>query len=227
MIKDTETFTADKKLQNTSEKETGKLRFTLKNDYLFKAVLQENRKALKELLAVLLHKKVSEIKDVRLENPIIPGETIDEKTVILDIRITLNNNEAVNIEMQVRRQDFWEERRNGLYDWAKFFAAKTWEELKMAAKSEAMESAVVTMRELTADDKIRLQCEARERYERDLLTWKSQIETAKAEAEKFREKSEKLEAESKKLASEKQTIYEVLKQNPTLSAEEILEKLQQ
>lgn len=37
----------------------------------------------------------------------------------------------------------------------------------LAKKDNAIHEAVVTMRELTADDKIRLQCEARERYEMD------------------------------------------------------------
>ena len=52
--------------------------------------------------------------------------------------------------------------------WAKLFKATTWEEIKMLAEqNNSVHEAAVTMRELTADDKIRLQCEARERYEMD------------------------------------------------------------
>ena len=55
--------------------------------------------------------------------------------------------------------------------WAKLFKATTWEEIKMLAEqNNAVHEAAVTMRELTADDKIRLQCEARERYERNQLS---------------------------------------------------------
>lgn len=298
MMRNTDDFTADKKIQNTSDKDTGVLRFTMKNDYMFKGVLQENQKALKELLAVLLHRDTSDIWDVVINNPIILGETIDDKTVILDIRVTLNNHENVNIEMQVVKQEFWEERslvyacrnfsdlnkgedyslvkpvvhigildfirnkddtrlysefiltdkatgriynekfrvnelslknienatneerKNGLYDWAKFFAATTWEELKMAAKSEAMESAVVTMRKLTADEKFRLQCEAREIYDTDRKTWQGQIRRAEEQARQLKEQIDKSEAE-------KLLFMEFLKQNPTLSAEEVLKQMLQ
>ena len=52
--------------------------------------------------------------------------------------------------------------------WAKLFKATTWEEIKMLAEqNNTLHEAAVTMRELTADEKIRMQCEARERYERD------------------------------------------------------------
>ena len=55
--------------------------------------------------------------------------------------------------------------------WARLFAARTWEEIKMLAKNnETIQEAVVTMCELSADDKIRLQCEARERYEFDMVS---------------------------------------------------------
>ena len=55
--------------------------------------------------------------------------------------------------------------------WARLFAARTWEEIKMLAKNnETIQKAVVTMCELSADDKIRLQCEARERYEFDMVS---------------------------------------------------------
>lgn len=37
----------------------------------------------------------------------------------------------------------------------------------LAEQNNSVHEAAVTMRELTADDKIRLQCEARERYEMD------------------------------------------------------------
>ena len=42
--------------------------------------------------------------------------------------------------------------------WAKVFKAKSWEELKMLAeKSEVMQEGIVTLRELTADEEVRMQ----------------------------------------------------------------------
>ncbi len=66
-----------------------------------------------------------------------------------------------------------------LYFWARLFKATTWEELKMLAKKNSdIEDTVVTLHELTDDEKIQLQCEARERYERDMA---SAIEKGKRE----------------------------------------------
>ena len=68
-----------------------------------------------------------------------------------------------------------EERNSALYYWACVFKAKTWKEvLAMAEQSESIKKAVVTLRELSEDEKIRLQCEARERYQMD---WQSSMKT--------------------------------------------------
>lgn len=68
-----------------------------------------------------------------------------------------------------------EERNSALYYWACVFKAKTWKEvLAMAEQSESIKKAVVTLRELSEDEKIRLQCEARERYQMD---WQSSMRT--------------------------------------------------
>ena len=80
-----------------------------------------------------------------------------------------------------------EEQSSLLYYWACVFKAKTWKEiLAMAEQSEAIKKAVVTLRQLSEEDKIRLQCEARERYEMD---WQSSMRTSreKGEAKKAQE----------------------------------------
>ena len=46
----------------------------------------------------------------------------------------------------------------------------------MAEQSESIKKAVVTLRELSEDEKIRLQCEARERYQMD---WQSSMRTSR------------------------------------------------
>ncbi len=55
--------------------------------------------------------------------------------------------------------------------WAGIFKAETLEELEQLARGEEVfENMVVTMKKLSEDEKIRMQCEAREDYERCLLT---------------------------------------------------------
>ena len=46
----------------------------------------------------------------------------------------------------------------------------------MAEQLESIKKAVVTLRELSEDEKIRLQCEARERYQMD---WQSSMRTSR------------------------------------------------
>lgn len=59
----------------------------------------------------------------------------------------------------------------GVSKWAGIFKAETLEELEQLARGEEVfENMVVTMKKLSEDEKIRMQCEAREDYERCLLT---------------------------------------------------------
>ena len=225
---------------------SGKLRYTLTNDYLLHIVFQRNTKILRGLLCSLLNLSDDEIVDIYLENPIDPGEKVDDKTVILDLLITLNNNRKINIEMQLLNRNDWPERsliylcrsfnnltsgqdyidvmptihigildftlfpeypefyaryamknikndniysdklllnvldlnqmhlatkediQSGLAHWARLFKAETWEDLKMlASEYRDFEDITDTMQQALEDKKIRLQCEARERYERD------------------------------------------------------------
>lgn len=67
----------------------------------------------------------------------------------------------------------------GLYEWAKIFKATAWEELKaLAANNQVFENTIVTIAQLSEDEKIRQQCERREKYERDRI---SAINFGKAE----------------------------------------------
>jgi len=225
---------------------TGKLPHTLTNDYLFHIVFQKNPKILRGLIRSLLKLKDEEIIDIRLENPITSGEKADDKTLILDLLITLNGNQKINIEMQVLNTKDWPERSltylcrsfdnlesgndyinvmpvihigildytlfpeypefyahyammniinhniysdklllnvldltqiniatetdiiSGLKHWAQLFKATTWEEIQMLTTNyKDLENIVDIVQEALADKDIRLQCEARERYERD------------------------------------------------------------
>ena len=190
--------------------------------------------------------KPEEIVSVTITNPIQPGDSVDDKNMILDVRVLLNNQEIINLEMQVINLYNWPERslsylcrmfdqlKRGedykitkktihisitnftpenfpeilysnyylynpktmhkysdkfgiymlqlnqlgnpedeknmpdIYYWAKFFKAGTWEEIQMLAeKNQTIQESIVTLQELTADEKMQMQMEARERYRRD------------------------------------------------------------
>ena len=221
------------------------VKYGLINDYMFRAVFQTSEEALRGLLSALLYIPEEEILSCVICNPIILGDAINEKTCILDIRVMLNGNKQINLEMQMGSAENWtdrsvfylckmftdmkkgldytqtkpsihigimmksplpedaafyneyalknrrtgyeftgkialhvldlsclkqvpeEERNSALYHWACVFKAKTWKEvLAMAGQSESIKKAVVTLRELSEDEKIRLQCENRECYQK-------------------------------------------------------------
>ncbi len=221
----------------------GRLPVPMTNDYLFRAMLQESDIILKGLLSSLLSIPVEEITEARIENPIVLGEQIDNKTFILDVLISLNNKKRINIELQVINEHNWVDRSltylcrtfsgierskdyslaqpvhqigilnytlfpdlpefyanyeilnissherysdklrisvldltkadlatqrdkdSGLWSWAKLFKIRTWEELrKMAENNDVYKSVATHLRKLTHEERIRMQCEAREDY---------------------------------------------------------------
>lgn len=95
----------------------------------------------------------------------------------------------------------------------------------MADKSEAIEKAVVTLHQLSEDEKIKLQCEARERYWMD---WQSSMRTnyqkgqaaekANTLKEKERADREKQRADSEKARADK---IEAKKQSMQLEIERL------
>lgn len=275
----TEELNAIKKLHQNEN-----LTYCLTNDYMFRAVLQSSEKALRGLLAALLKIPESEIYSCVIKNPIILGDAIDEKNCILDIRLELNHNRKINLEMQVGSIENWtdrslyylcrmhtdlekgldytstkssihigivttsplpedaafyneynlrnkkngyeytgkfeirvldlsqllnaseEEKSSPLYYWARAFSAITWKEMfEMADKSEAIGNAVVTLHQLSEDEKIKLQCEARERYWMD---WQSSMRTnfekgQAAERLNTEKERERADSEAKRADSEK------------------------
>ncbi len=54
----------------TFKNATGKIDYTMTNDYMFRAVLQENKKVLTGLICSLLHLKRSDVKTILILNPI-------------------------------------------------------------------------------------------------------------------------------------------------------------
>lgn len=173
---------------------TGVIRYTMKNDYMFRAVLQKNENALKGLLYALLSLPEGSITSVVILNPIVLGETIDDKTCILDINIHLpnltpefysefkmmntKNHEIYSdkfvlrvLNLKVLDDDNIVKEPSDLYYWAKLFKAQSWEELKMLAeKNSYIGDAVVTLHQMSEDEKIREQCRGREKYNWDMAS---------------------------------------------------------
>ncbi|MDE7203511.1 MAG: Rpn family recombination-promoting nuclease/putative transposase [Lachnospiraceae bacterium] len=87
----------------------GKIQYNMTNDYMFRAVLQKNKKVLAGLVGSLLHLDPEKL-DVEITNPIILGQAIGDKEFMLDIHVTVNGQMKLNLEMQVLNYGNWKER---------------------------------------------------------------------------------------------------------------------
>ena len=85
----------------------GKLPYNMTNDYMFRIVLQRDEETLKGLICSILHLSKDQVSYVKIENPITPGEAIDEKEYQLDILVSLNDSTYINLEMQVLNYNNW------------------------------------------------------------------------------------------------------------------------
>ena len=84
--------------------------------------------------------------------------------------------------------------------WARLFKASTWEELKvLASESEVMKDCVVTICELTADERARMQMEAREEHNRIIRTYEHRIEGLETEVAQKDAELEQRDAEIERL----------------------------
>lgn len=92
------------------ENATGKIDYSFTNDYMFRAILQKNKRVLKALICALLHLHPTDVKSIEITNPIKLGESITDKDFILDIHVSMNNNTLINLEMQVGNQLNWTDR---------------------------------------------------------------------------------------------------------------------
>lgn len=89
---------------------TGKIDYCMTNDYMFRMVLQSNNNVLKGLISSMMHVLLSDIKSVEIVNPIELGKHIDDKDFILDVKVMLNDNSIINLEMQVTNYSNWTNR---------------------------------------------------------------------------------------------------------------------
>ena len=92
------------------EEATGVIQYNMTNDYMFRYILQKNKKVLKGLICSLLHLRPEQIKKVEVTNPINLNEDINGKEFVLDINVMLNDDTQINLEMQVENKHNWIER---------------------------------------------------------------------------------------------------------------------
>ena len=92
------------------KEKTGALDFKMSNDYLFRMLLQEDPDTLKAIIASFMHVSIDEIEQVTVINPIVPGESVDDKEIRLDINVIMNMKKPINIEMQAYNHTGWVER---------------------------------------------------------------------------------------------------------------------
>ncbi len=89
-----------------------------------------------------------------------------------------------------------EDRAYRIDRWAALFKATTWEELKMLAKNnQYIEDAVTTVRQLTQEEKIRQQCEAREDYYRRTAGREKLLKKTASERDELKEQISQKDAE--------------------------------
>jgi len=156
------------------------------NDFMFHSVLQNNIKALNGLLCALLHLPKDSITDIQIMNPIEFGKDIMSKICVLDFSldgltpklysefkmVDTKTSEIYSdklslyvLNLQQTDNTDYEQEDPELYYWAKLFKATEWEEFKMLAeKNEYIKEVVFTLHEMSEEEKIREECEARERY---------------------------------------------------------------
>ena len=89
----------------TYETATGEIEFTLMSDMMFHYVMQNSKNALIGLVCALKGLSTDDVQDILVENPIDLNSA--GKETIMDIKLTLNNNEILNIELQVYPDKYW------------------------------------------------------------------------------------------------------------------------
>ena len=95
-------------MPNTNQ--TVVIQYNMTNDYMFRYILQKNEKVLRGLICALLHLKHEDVKSVEIQNPIDLSQNITGKDFVLDIKVLMNNNQLLNLEMQVKNEFNWADR---------------------------------------------------------------------------------------------------------------------
>ena len=102
------TLTKEERLRRKAES-TDPIPIRLTNNYAFHRVFKKPE-VCKGFLMALLHLKETDIRSVDVADPIKEGESPGNKEGILDIKVHLNSDRKINIEMQASYQADWSER---------------------------------------------------------------------------------------------------------------------
>ncbi len=78
-------------------------------DFCFKELMQ-NEKVRRGFIAALLKLSPEDIKETVLLPTVLSQESADDKSGIMDVRILLHNGSQMNLEMQVKYFEYWDER---------------------------------------------------------------------------------------------------------------------
>ena len=92
--------------KNSFSLATGPIDITLRNDLMFHHVMQTSKMALKSFICAAKGLHPSDVKDITLQNPIEIDEAVSNE-IILDVLVTLNNNENIDIELQLYYDKDW------------------------------------------------------------------------------------------------------------------------
>ncbi|MBQ8624713.1 MAG: PD-(D/E)XK nuclease family transposase [Agathobacter sp.] len=95
---------------STLQEAHGVIPYNMTNDYMFRAVLQSNNLVLCGLIRSLLHLSEEISLTAEITNPIILGESIEDKEFRLDINVTINHSTLLNLEMQIANKLNWPNR---------------------------------------------------------------------------------------------------------------------
>lgn len=93
-----------------------------KLDIVFKKLFADpkNEDILKAFISDILEIPLKDIKKIEITNPELVPESVEEKFVRIDVKLTVNDT-LVNIEIQINNEGFFEDR--SLYQWSRLFVS--------------------------------------------------------------------------------------------------------
>ena len=139
-------------------------------DFCFKELMQ-NENVRKGIIAAILNKRPDEIVNTELLPTILRKDSEDDKYGILDVRVQLDNEVQIDFEkhiLELPKLPPEQKSETDLMQWMRFLNGKRREDFeKMAKKNSCFEEAYKELDKLSADEKKRLEYEARQKAIRD------------------------------------------------------------
>lgn len=139
-------------------------------DFCFKELMQ-NENVRKGIIAAILNRHPDEIVNTELLPTILRKDSEDDKYGILDVRVQLDNEVQIDFEMHILELPKLppeQKSETDLMQWMRFLNGKRREDFeKMAKKNSCFEEAYKELDKLSADEKKRLEYEARQKAIRD------------------------------------------------------------